>query len=175
MTFKGITIGYIDLLGPQTNMIDPYDRKNGFLAVQNFWETVAGGSRTHHEGFVRTLICDRATPNLIVPAKSEFLQDILGYLSQFITDSDLDRFSSSILSEYWNVYLSGMGVRFVEGIENVMETWISIIFSHIWDRRFFVSTSKAVMRTGFAAQEVIEGDIICIPLGCCHPVILRAS
>jgi hypothetical protein len=173
MTFKGITIGYIDLLGPQTNMIDSYDRKNGFLAVQNFWETVAGGSRTHHEGFVRTLICDRVTRNDTIRTKSGFLQDILGCLSQFFTDSDRDQFSSSILSEYWNFYLSGRGVRFVEGIENVMETWISIIFSHIWDRRCFVSTSRAIMTMGIAAQEVIEGDLICIPLGCCHPVILR--
>jgi hypothetical protein len=26
---------------------------------------------------------------------------------------------------------------------------------------------------GIATQEVIEGDIICIPLGCYHPIILR--
>jgi hypothetical protein len=26
---------------------------------------------------------------------------------------------------------------------------------------------------GIATQKVIEGDIICIPLGCCHPIILR--
>jgi hypothetical protein len=61
MTFIGITIGYIDFLGPQTNMIDMMDRENGILAIQNFWETVAGGSRTDHEAFVRALICDKIT------------------------------------------------------------------------------------------------------------------
>jgi len=171
MTFIGITIGYIDFLGPQTNMIYMADRENGIVAVQNFWEMVSGGSRTHHEAFVRTLICDRVTRHDIGRySKSEFLHDILGYLSQFFTDSDLDQFSSSILSEYWDFY----GVRWrgvaEEGIENVMQMWMSVIFENIWHRRFFISSSKAM---GIATQEMIEGDIICIPLGCCHPIILR--
>jgi hypothetical protein len=33
MTFKGITIGYIDFLGPQTNMVNLSGRKNGILAI----------------------------------------------------------------------------------------------------------------------------------------------
>jgi hypothetical protein len=173
MTFKGITIGYIDLHGPKTNMTDPWDAKNGILAVQNFWETVAGGSRTDHEAFVRTLICNKITRNQLGRhAKSEFLLDLLGHLSQFFTDSDLDQFGSSILSEYWNFYLSGRGVRWPVGAEehSCMQSWMHIIFGNIWDRRFFVSSSKAM---GIATKEVIEGDIICIPLGCCHPIILR--
>jgi len=117
------------------------------------------------------LICDRVTRHDIGRySKSEFLHDILGYLSQFFTDSDLDQFSSSILSEYWDFY----GVRWrgvaEEGIENVMQMWMSVIFENIWHRRFFISSSKAM---GIATQEMIEGDIICIPLGCCHPIILR--
>jgi hypothetical protein len=175
MTFTGITIGYIDFLGPRTNMLGMMDRENGILAIQNFWETVAGGSRTDHEAFVRALICDKITRHhLGSGAKSELLLEILGYVSQFLTDSDLDPVGSSILSEYWNFYLSGTGVRWPVGAEeereNVMQSWLHLIFGNIWDRRFFVSSSKAM---GIAAQEVIEGDIVCIPLGCCHPIILR--
>lgn len=41
---------------------------------------------------------------------------------------------------------------------------------NIWDRQFFVSGKKTM---GFAPREAEQGDIICIPLGCYHPLILR--
>ncbi len=51
-----------------------------------------------------------------------------------------------------------------------MTVWVVLIYDNIWDRRFFISSSKAM---GLAWREIREGDIICIPLGCCHPIILR--
>ena len=101
---------------------------------------VAGGTRMDNEAFVRSLICDKVSRHRLGSyTKSEFLLEILGYVSQFLTqfftDSDHDQAGSSILSEYWNFYLCGRGLPrppdAEESKENVMQSWMHTIFDHI--------------------------------------------
>lgn len=79
---------------------------------------------------------------------------------------------------YWILFLDQMAeaypIKSRSTIESecvtIMEAWITLICAFIWDCRFFISSSKAM---GLSSREAREGDIICIPLGCCHPIILR--
>jgi hypothetical protein len=180
MTFKGINIGYIDLLGPRTNMTGYGSRntRKGISALRTSWEFVAimdGASVVEHEAFARTITCNKMWKKRHFPGitKSRLLEGILGYISQVFLDSFPEQTGNSILSEYWNSHLAfekESGRHDEVADRRIMHTWMEYSFRMIWDRRFFISSLKSM---GLAAKEVTEGDLICIPLGCCHPVILR--
>jgi hypothetical protein len=185
MTFKGVIIGYIDVLGPRTNMTGHYDKKNDVLALRNLWEFFARmdeTSATGHEAFIRTLICNKVHKfHHLYSTNSEFLVGILGYFSPYFSTLDPERkvqTGASILTDYWNSHSTkvkqGLAVVDHDHVERsqayTMEAWMDFILGHTWDRRFFISSSKTM---GLAAQEVIKSDLICIPLGCCHPIIVR--
>ena len=136
-------------------------------------------SSADYKAFILVLMIDRVDKrNLGLRTKSEFLLGILGYLPLLVSGSNLAEPERSILLSYWKSYLAlekkdnaAIEENVVEAdAMSVMRPWIDLISIRIWDRRFFISSSKAI---GLASQEVIEGDIICIPLGCCHPVVLR--
>jgi hypothetical protein len=180
MTYKGIAIGYIDLLGPRTNMTSfgSWNTQRHISVLRTWWEIVArmdGASVAEHEAFVRTITCNKMWKKRHFPGitKSGLLRGILGYISQVFLESFPEQTGNSILSEYWNSYLA-FGKepgRYDEAADRrIMHAWLEFSFRMIWDRRFFISSHNSM---GVAAREVTEGDLICIPLGCCHPVILR--
>ncbi|KAH8750972.1 heterokaryon incompatibility protein-domain-containing protein [Hyaloscypha sp. PMI_1271] len=182
IAFKGVKIGSIELLGLESGMENGRDEPNGTLALFKLWELVTRIGKTSSadlEALVRVLVFDRAVEeNLGMRTKSELLLGILGYLGLVFSDSKLIEAKTSILLSYWKSFLvlqkkdnTTMEESFVEAeAKAVMEAWLVFILNRFWDRRFFISTSKAM---GLASEEVVEGDLICIPLGCCHPVILR--
>jgi hypothetical protein len=182
ITFKGVNIGSIELLGLQSRMKDRWDEPNGTLALFKLWELVTRTARTSSadlEAFVRVLIVNLIKrENLGYRTNSEFLLGILGYLGLTFSDSKLTEATPSILLSYWKSFLAlekkddtTIQESFIEAeAKTFMEPWRTIILDHVWDRRFFISFSKAM---GLASKAVVEGDLICIPLGCCHPVILR--
>jgi hypothetical protein len=182
IAFKGVNIGSIELLGLESGMEDRSDELNGTLALFKLWELVTRIGKTSSEdleALVRVLVFDRVMEeNLGMRTKSEFLQGILGYLGLVFSHSKLIEAETSILLSHWKSYLvlqkkdnTTMEESFVEAeAKVVMESWLTAILGRVWDRRFFISTSKAM---GLASEGVVEGDLICIPLGCCHPVILR--
>jgi hypothetical protein len=182
IVFKGVNIGSIELLGLQSGMEDNLDERNGTLALINLWELVTRMGRTSGtdlEAFIRVLILDMTKKEYLgMRTKSEYLLGILGYLGLTFSDSKLIEAKTSILLSYWKSFLvlqmkdnAITQESFVEAnTKAVMESWWAIILHRVWDRRFFITSSKAM---GLASEKVVEGDLICIPLGCCHPVILR--
>jgi hypothetical protein len=182
IAFKGVNIGSIELLGLQSGMEDNFDEQNGTLALFKLWEIITRIGKTSSadlEAFVRVLVFDRAKKKYLgMRTKSEFLLGILGYLGLVFSDSKLIEAKTSIPLSYWKSYLvlqkkdnTTMQESFVEAnAKAVMESWWVTILRRVWDRRFFISSSNAM---GLASEEVVEGDLKCIPLGCCHPVILR--
>jgi Heterokaryon incompatibility protein (HET) len=182
LTFTGVKIGSIDLLGPQSGMENYWDASHGTLALFKLWELVTRMGRTSSsdlEAFVRVLIFDRIEKdNLGRRTKSEFLLGILGYLGLVFSDSKLIQPGRSNLLGYWRSYLTldtkGRATMNASAVAaeamSIMPTWMAIILQNIWDRRLFFSSPKAM---GLALEGVMEGDIICIPLGCSHPVVLR--
>jgi hypothetical protein len=181
MKFKGVVIGSVDLLSPRTGMEGSFDKRNGSLALRRWWEIVAemdGTSMAEHKAFVQTLTFDQILESRR-STKAELLLGTLGYFIFVFSDLDPTQAGSSILYKYWQSFLISKRKAYLPlvddvGVEEVnkthMKTWIDLIFAHIWDRRFFISSTGAM---GLASQEVTKGDLICIPLGCCHPVILR--
>jgi hypothetical protein len=182
IAFKGVNIGSIELLSLESGMEDYWDKPNGPLALFKLWELVTRIGKTSSadlEAFVRVLVFDRAKKVYLgMRTESEFLLGILGYLGLVFSHSKLIEAETSILLSHWKSYLvlqkkdnTTMEESFVEAeAKVVMESWLTAILGRVWDRRFFISTSKAM---GLASEGVVEGDLICIPLGCCHPVILR--
>ncbi|KAH8778098.1 heterokaryon incompatibility protein-domain-containing protein [Hyaloscypha finlandica] len=182
IAFKGVNIGSIELLSLESGMEDYRDKPNGTLALFKLWELVTRIGKTSSEdleAFVRVLVFDRAKKEYLgMRTKSEFLLGILGYLGLVFSDSKLIEAKTSILLSHWKSFLvlqkkdnTTMEESFVEAeAKVVIESWWDVILNLIWDRRFFISSSKAM---GLASERVVEGDLICIPLGCCHPVILR--
>lgn len=51
---------------------------------------------------------------------------------------------------------------------DVYGRWTQTSANFIWDRRFFLGSSNMI---GLATEGVRTGDIICVPLGCPHPMI----
>jgi hypothetical protein len=182
IAFKGVNIGSIELLSLESGMEDRSDEPNGTIALFKLWELVTRIGKTSSadlEAFVRVLVFDRVMEeNLGMRTTSEFLLGILGYLGLVFSDSKLIEAETSILLSHWKSYLvlrkkgnTTMEESFIEAnTKAVMDAWWTFILNRVWDRRFFISSSKAM---GLASEEVVEGDLICIPLGCCHPVILR--
>ena len=181
LTFKGLNISCIGLLGPRPSMETRYDVENGLIALYSWWKLLIGIGETssfEHKAFVRTLTCDRIRQeHLGLSTESEFFFGLLGYVGLLFSNGKLIDSGSFILN-YWILFLDqeaeatprkSRSTIKSESIA-IMEAWKSMIYNRIWDRRFFISSSKAM---GLASREIREGDIICIPLGCCHPIILR--
>ena len=181
LTFRGVKISCIGLLGPRPSMKSDRDVENGLIALYNWWKLIVGieeSSSAEHEAFVRTLTCDQIKQELPGPtAKSEFFLGLLGYVGLMFANASLIDSSSFILN-YSILFLDQRAqvtpTQSRSTIESeciaIMTLWVVLIYDNIWDRRFFISSSKAM---GLAWREIREGDIICIPLGCCHPIILR--
>jgi hypothetical protein len=184
MVFQGVRIGYLDIVGKNSEMLGRLDHENGILALIRMWEIIATlyeATTIEHEAFIRVLIFDKIEKiNLGLRTKSEFLLGLLGYLA-LVFDTALS-LGADILYSYWESFLAVQAKDIVGGTseyevlviepENrvAMQNWVADIFDHIWDRRFFISSLGSM---GLASEEVAEGDIICIPLGCCHPIVLR--
>jgi Heterokaryon incompatibility protein (HET) len=181
LTFRGVKICCIRILGPRSSMKTRFDVEDGLIALYNWWKLVVGIGETssaEHEAFVRTLICDEIKQEHLGPStKSEFFFGILGYVGLLFSNANLIDPSSFILN-YWTLFLDQRAqatpTKSRSTIESeliaIMKAWTGIIYDFIWDHPFFISSSKSM---GLASREIREGDIICIPLGCCHPIILR--
>jgi hypothetical protein len=181
LTFRGVKIGCIGLLGPRTSMKIRSDIENGPITLYNWWKLIVGIEDTSSaklEAFVRTLTCDKIKQeHLGSSTKSVLFLGLLGYVGLMFSNAKLIN-SGSFMLNYWIHFLDqeaeatpSESRSTIESVSiAIMETWVLFIYSHIWDRRFFISSSKNM---GLASREIREGDIICIPLGCCHPIILR--
>ncbi|KAE9377436.1 HET-domain-containing protein [Stipitochalara longipes BDJ] len=181
MTFKGVNIGHIKLLSPGTGMTECPDVFSGALVLFSLWKLFARIDRTsstEQEAFFRTLTFNGMEAKHVGHRSTmEFLSALLGYLALILVNKGLIRAdSNSKLFRYWEEYLvlekkDHPHEYALEADRKIlMQAWLDLILTHIWDRRFFISSSKAM---GLGSTEIMEGDLICIPLGCCHPLILR--
>jgi hypothetical protein len=108
--FKGVNIGYIELLGTRSGMVNYWDILHGTRALFKLWELIARLDKTSsadHEAFIGVLIINRVDKrNLGLRTESEFLLGILGYLSSLVSGSNLAEPERSILLSYWKSYLA---------------------------------------------------------------------
>ncbi len=153
LTFKGVNISCIELLGPRPSMKTRSDIENGLTTLYNWWKLIVGIEETssaEHEAFVRTLTCDKISQEYLgLSTKSEFFLGLLGCVGLMFSNAKLID-SGSFMLNYWILFLDheaeatpSESRSTVESVSiAIMETWVIFIYAIIWDRRFFISSSK---------------------------------
>lgn len=175
LTFEGLSIGCLDLIGPSTSMESADDIDSLPPAFLRWWSVVnqmEGDQESNHEAFVRTLLCEEDFD--LLHGSSTRIRWILGAFGDLFVEKRPDVPPDAILMGYWNSYLATQRLEGpqedlnVQQHRHIQRTWTDP--RRYWDRRFFTSGNKLM---GLAPIEAREGDIICVPLGCWHPLILR--
>ncbi|KAE8444971.1 hypothetical protein EG329_014099 [Mollisiaceae sp. DMI_Dod_QoI] len=178
LTFEGLAVGCLNIVGPSTNMKGSEDTDallQGFFRWWSLLSKMEGDQELNHEAFARTLIWARGRKYCKSSQEfSKLHQDVLGAYGDFLTEVYPELPADMVLMRYWNAYIAKERLQMPNGSFNeqeyrdIMRTWI--MRENFWDRLFFISGNKTM---GFAPAEAREGDIICVPLGCWHPLILR--
>ncbi|KAH6722653.1 heterokaryon incompatibility protein-domain-containing protein [Leptodontidium sp. MPI-SDFR-AT-0119] len=176
---KGVVIGMVEIISAHHGMTNEQDLDNARLVFLKWWNLLGkSGDRRNltQEKFGRTLICDRSTEHSRGDwDRDEFCRSIVGKFGalccEILPSEDIDSELAAVHS--WMVQRSKEldGDVFVrDSMKKVNRTWIQSSWLFLWDRRFLLGSSNIM---GLAPQGVKEGDIICVPLGCPHPMIFR--
>ena len=115
-----------------------------------------------HERFCRTLCCDRTAAKMSAP------QDWMKWIYSAFGFRLADRFPTLQLDAQLVSYANSPNALW-EAVHG-QSTFDQYIVTSLVGRRFFI-TSSGELCLGSGAAKI--GDIICIPLGCSTPVILR--
>ncbi|KAL5324629.1 hypothetical protein ACEPPN_009175 [Leptodophora sp. 'Broadleaf-Isolate-01'] len=176
---KGVVIGKVEIISSRHVMTNKRDLNNAgrvFLKWWNLLGTTGDRGKLIQEKFGRTLICDKSTDQKRGGwERDEFYRSMVGGFAAFCCEispsEDID--SELATAHSWMVQRSEEldGDVFVrDTMKNVNRAWIQSSWDQCWDRRFFLGSSNIM---GLGPEDVKEGDIICVPLGCPRPMIFR--
>jgi len=175
---KGVVIGTVEIIGERPGMADRHDLDNAGRVFLKWWDSLgASGDRGNQmqEQFGRTLICDMPTDQELGSwNRDEFCRLIVGrfvaFCYEILPSEDID--SELVSTHSWLMRKEGHNGAHFDERERRIESmlWIQHSTNLIWDRRFFLGSSNIM---GLAPNDVQEGDIICVPLGCPQPMIFR--
>ncbi|KAL2073871.1 hypothetical protein VTL71DRAFT_11197 [Oculimacula yallundae] len=182
LILKAIVIGVIEKTAQSNSVVsrdDSSSMKLKFLSRWNFVATYFGHGRESQVSLGRTLLCDQLTHDEtngldFVP----FYQYFLGMWFHICVEENHTDYPDPVLAE---VYSQGMTQAIKmrkesnrtynkEDIEILNEGYVEYSADLIWDRQLFLGSSNIM---GLGPIDVEEGDIICVPLGCPHPMIFR--
>jgi hypothetical protein len=182
LIMKGVMIGSIGHLGEPTSPNESLDLKMAAEAFYRNWQfncTLSGDQQLNQEAFARTLLCGKILEDRIGDdTMSGFLQKILGGFAELFLEMDPTRVLDRALVDCANFIHAEDRQRAQANSEPhnttaqsiIWRAWVQLSVAMTWDRRFFVCSGEIM---GMAPESALEGDIICIPLGCPHPMILR--
>ncbi|KAH7319078.1 heterokaryon incompatibility protein-domain-containing protein [Rhexocercosporidium sp. MPI-PUGE-AT-0058] len=172
-----VVLGHVEVLGEASAMENEDDFQNTCRLFLAWWSLAKGGGDLEFfEGFGRALICSRVSDrNRGLWNKEEFGSFILGAWVD-LCRSDSSNNIDPMLAELYSRILvrdkeleEGAGREYKEHERrDVFRRWTQTSANFIWDRRFFLGLSGMM---GLATQGVRVRDIICVPLGCPHPMI----
>ncbi|KAG4428066.1 hypothetical protein IFR05_016452, partial [Cadophora sp. M221] len=180
LNITAVVLGHVEALGEASLMENEDDNQNAsrlFLA----WWTLAksGGDAEFQEGFGRILVCNRISDrNRGLWNKDEFGSFVLGAWVDFCcANSSMSNIDPVLAGCYSKMQVRDKELEESVGHEykederrDVFRRWTQTSANFIWDRRFFLGSSNMM---GLATEGVQRGDIICVPLGCPHPMILQ--
>lgn len=182
LVLKGVVIGKVEIVGARPAMTHPTDLEGAGRAFLSWWAllgTTGDRGERRQEQFGRTLICDKLIDRVHKGwGREGFCRSIVGRFVDVISDelpaegidSELVSARSWMVQRYKEVD-EQLDSQFTERkMKDVNRTWVQPSANYIWDRRFFLGPSNIM---GLATEGVEEGDIICVPLGCPHPMIFR--
>lgn len=182
LVLKGVVIGRVETVGERPAMTHLTDLEGAGGAFLSWWAllgTTGDRGERRQEQFGRTLICDRLTDRIYNGwGREEFCRSIAGRFVDVIGDElpaeeidpELVSARSWMLQRYKEVE-EQVGFKFAEEkMKDVNRSFIQLSAAYIWDRRFFLGSSNIM---GLATEGAEADDIICVPLGCPHPMIFR--
>ena len=181
---KAILIGSIEDFGGSAGVATGLDLKQAVSTFHDNWRlvgTLPGNPRLNQEAFARTLLCGKILEDRVGNREMrEFLRGILGGFAELSVEIYPHRILDPILSEHLNfIHSEGArdaqtnGIDYDKASESIFwRSWIEASVAYNWDRRFFIGSSGTM---GMAPETSLKGDIICIPLGCPHPMVLRRA
>lgn len=179
---KAILMGSVEDFGGSAGVAAGLDLKQAVSTFHDNWRlvgTLPGDPRLNQEAFARTLLCGKVLEDRVDNREMcEFLRGILGGFAELSVEIYPHRILDPILSEHSNFihsesarYAQASGIDYDKASESIYwRSWIETSVAYNWDRRFLIGSSGTM---GMAPETSLEGDIICIPLGCPHPMVLR--
>jgi hypothetical protein len=147
--------------------MDCWDEYPGaVLAIQAWWNLIRKKSSndkistSSQKAFVRLLLVDRVKND---KGSLPLYLYVLGYIAELSRKYHLHHAVDCTLTEYSDLVVP-------ENTGWLFATF-ELICANIWHRRFCVGAAGTLCLVPEVAR---EGDIICLPLGCSHPIVLRA-
>lgn len=178
MTMQAIEADYVGEVGLQLKLQSDQDLTHGLLALHEWRKLMLKGKakdelKSKNELFVRTVGGSFLSTNYeeIDPSltESEFLECLLGYWGDLLLEHKL--IDSSSLDPVLLEAMAHRQQRDPSPEENAhWQSWTNDAMKFIWDRSFFITSSGTA---GIGPITLEKGDVCCIPLGCCLPVIVR--
>jgi hypothetical protein len=180
MTMQAIEADCVGEVGVQLKLQSDQDLAHALLALHEWRKLTLKGRakgelKSKNESFVRAVLAGSFLPadyEDIDPSltESEFLECLLGYWGDLLLEHKLINSSSFDV-----VLLEAMAFRqkrdpSPDKNEAHWQAWTNYAMQFIWDRSFFVTSSGAA---GIGPITLEKGDICCVPLGCCLPVIVK--
>jgi hypothetical protein len=171
MTTKVVLLGYITTMGERTDMISHTDHFGVIVAFHSWWKIfgVEDNDLERAESFAKTSCWDKLSH------KAHAYDFPLSHLHLALLGSSVklslqvapDLEMSGFLRDWRKNFLGDSGPDQQTALS---QQWMTSCAVKFWDRRFFMSNYGT---PGLAPNHSKENDIICIPLGCRMPVILR--
>ncbi|KAH6669025.1 heterokaryon incompatibility protein-domain-containing protein [Halenospora varia] len=179
---KGVKLSTIERFGEPSSPNEGLDLKTAADVFFENWQficTLSGEQLLNQEAFARTLLCGKILEDRIGNnSMSGFLQKILGGFAELLMEMYPTRVLDQVLVDCANFIhieerrsAQAKNEPYDATAQSIIwRAWVQISVAITWDRRFFVSSGGTM---GMAPESALEGDTICIPLGCPHPMILR--
>lgn len=177
MIMRGLDLGVIKCIGRPTKMEDNGDFQQAIAAFGSWWnlhKAASGDTDTNMESLGRTLLANRFRPEEYADladglTTSRFLQGFVGAFAERLLESSEPPIVDPAMLDC--VRLKRARFCNDEDHQKVWTAWIQDAGRYMWDRRLFLGSSGSL---GLAPSEACEGDVVCLPLGCSHPVLLRS-
>lgn len=180
LTVKAVHIGVLGDLSESTGTSSPsIDRGNILSGISKWWILTKSKIACHEliqQAFGRTIGLNRL-PLDCEYTDYDYFRGLAGAFARFHKELLAPEYIDPMLQECWDATIKRKkqacqerGTAFDE--DGFLEFWwtsADISTFNLWGRRFFISGN--VM--GLAPDVAMEGDIICVPLGCPHPMIFR--
>jgi len=167
LIFKGFQIDSIKSLGTCTEMGSGNDYPRAVVTIQSWWNLLRRTSADHNIStssqiaFSRTLLVDRMEDDKLgVWNRSSFFLALLGRIADLSLEHHPHRAVNPILIEQ----------RIVPEDAGRFDNIFDLVCQNIPRRRFCIGAVGTLCLVPRVAE---EGDIVCLPLGCSHPIVLR--
>ncbi|KAH7355364.1 heterokaryon incompatibility protein-domain-containing protein [Rhexocercosporidium sp. MPI-PUGE-AT-0058] len=183
MISRGVILGSIEAFGAPAAINEDLDLKIAADMFYKYWQlmsTLPGDHVLKQESFVRTILCGKVMEDRIgKDTPSDFYRKVLGGFVELFMEvypardigASLTGHSDFIHAQGQHDAQTAANVSYNATAESVVwRSWVQFSVAATWDRRFFVG-SKGIV--GMAPESALEGDVVCILLGCPHTMILR--